>query len=77
MATQFLGYLGNNGVLTDGHGVPLGTYRIVATWRLPRTAWVSTRMCQVEAVINGVTYTGRSPGIGMHYKGKVKHSQKR
>ncbi len=71
MATQCLGYLGKNGILTDWHGTPIGTYRIVATWRTPRS-YVSNTMSQVEARINGVLYTGRSAGVGMAYTGTPK-----
>lgn len=62
-------YLGADGVLTNWQGEPIGTYRVVSTWRTPRS-FVSSRMRQVEATIGGVRYTGRSAGVGMLWKGK-------
>jgi hypothetical protein len=62
-------YLGKDGILTDWHGRQLGTYRIVATWRTPRS-WVSSTMSQVQATVDGVRYTGRSAGVGMIYHGR-------
>ena len=64
-----IAYLGNNGVLTDWHGATIGTYRITSTWPTPRS-YVSGAMHQVRAVVDGVTYTGRSAGIGLIYRGK-------
>jgi len=58
------------GILTDWHGTELGTYRITRTWRTPRS-YVSSTMHQVYATVDGVTYTGRSAGVGMIFKGKV------
>src|ERR1700691_1873235 len=62
-------YLGRDNVLTDWHGNSLGTYRVTSTWRTPRS-YVSTTMSQVRAIVNGVTYTGRSAGQGMIYCGR-------
>jgi len=64
-------YLGPARVLTDWHAQRIGTYRIVSSWTTPRST-VSERMHQVEAVVDGVTYTGRSAGLGMIFKGKRK-----
>jgi len=63
-------YLGNDNRLTDWHGRTLGTYREVAKWRI--NSWLSTHMYQVEATVDGVTYTGRSHGKGMLFRGKAK-----
>ena len=63
-------YLGQNGQLTDWHGNVLGTYRITATWRTPRS-FVSATMHQVYATVNGVQYTGRSAGVGMVFAGRA------
>jgi hypothetical protein len=60
-----------NGVLGDFHGNPIGTWRAVSTWRTPRSFYSGT-MSQIEAVVNGVRYTGRGAGEGMVYKGKRK-----
>lgn len=68
-----IGYLGEKGILTDWHGRALGTFRYVSTWRTPRS-YISSTMSQVEAVIDGITYTGRSAGKGMIWKGKRKKS---
>jgi hypothetical protein len=65
-----IAYLGKNGVLSDWHGRRLGTYRITSTWRIH--SWVSRTMHQVEAAVAGVTYTGRSCGVGMIYRGRRK-----
>lgn len=65
------GYLTHGGVLTDWNGKKIGTYRIIASWKLPNS-YISDRMFQAEAIVNGVTYTGRSAGVGMAYRGKRK-----
>lgn len=67
-------YLGKDGQLTNWGGEVIGTYRITASWYTPRS-FVSSRMFQVRATVNGVTYTGRSAGVGMLYRGRrVKES---
>jgi hypothetical protein len=65
-----IAYLGKDGVLTDWHGRPLGTYKIISTWRTPRS-YVSTTMHAVHATANGKLYKGRSAGVGMSFSGKV------
>jgi hypothetical protein len=62
-----------NGVLGDWHGNDIGTWCATSTWRTPRS-YVSSTMSQIEATVNGVTYTGRGAGIGMIFKGKPKRS---
>ncbi len=64
-------YLGKDGVLTTWHGEAVGTYRVVKTWKIPGNILSST-MSQVEAMIDGIVYTGRSCGEGMIYQGKRK-----
>lgn len=64
-----IGYLHTDGILTNWHGCPIGTYRIAATWKTPRS-YVSATMSQVYATVNGITYTGRSAGIGMLFRGR-------
>ncbi len=58
------------GELTDWQGKAIGKCRIVAKWKTC-SVWGS-HMYQIEAVVNDVTYTGRSFGSGMAYKGKAK-----
>ncbi len=62
-------------VLTTWHGEWLGNASIVASWRTPRSAY-SDRMYQVEVIIDGRTYTGRSNGVGMVWKGKPKATRR-
>ena len=69
--THIIAYLGKGGVLTDWHGCPLGTWKTVATWRTQRS-WVSGTMSQIEAIVDGVVYTGRGAGEGMIFKGRRK-----
>ena len=69
---RIVAYLGKDNVLTDWHGNPIGTYRIVSTWKLPYWYYISTTMHQVEATVDNILYTGRSCGIGMLYRGKRK-----
>jgi hypothetical protein len=65
-----IGYLGADRKLYSCNGKALGAYRITATWRMPRTCFISSYQHQVEARINGMTYTGRSFGKGMIFKGR-------
>lgn len=68
---RIVAYPAENGLLCDWHGNVIGTYRIVATWKTPRS-YVSSTMHQIEARVNGVTYTGRGAGVGMSFTGKRK-----
>lgn len=68
---HLIAYPGKDGVLTDWHGRQLGTWKSVASWPMPRS-WVSNTMHQIEAVVDGVTYTGRGCGVGMIFRGKRK-----
>ena len=65
-----IGYLGDDRKLQTSGGAVLGRYRITATWRMPRTCWVSSTQHQVEATVQGRTYTGRSFGKGMIFRGR-------
>lgn len=70
--THLVAYLGKDGKLTRWDGEVIGTYRIVATWRTPRS-FVSSTMNQVEArLADGSKWTGRSAGEGMIYQGRLK-----
>ena len=55
--------------LTDWHGKPIGTIRLTVSWRTSRS-YVNSRMYQAYATVNGVTYTGRTTGEGMIFRGK-------
>lgn len=65
-------YCSKGGVLTEWAGKPIGTWHAVTSWRLPLTAWISDRMYQIEAVIDGRVYTGRGCGEGMVWRGRLK-----
>lgn len=67
---RIVAYPTTNGVLSDWHGNALGTWREVASW--PIWSDFYTRMYQIEATVNGVTYTGRGGGLNMIYRGKRK-----
>lgn len=56
--------------LATWEGEFMGNARIVATWKTPRN--YESEMHQVEVVIQGRTYTGRSAGEGMIWTGKAK-----
>jgi hypothetical protein len=58
--------------VTSFGGEILGSARIVSTWKLPLACWISDRMYQVEVVVNGRTYTGRTGGASMIYRGRRK-----
>jgi hypothetical protein len=64
-------YPDKDGVLNDWKGNPLGTWRATSTWRTPRSFFSDT-MSQIEATVDGVTYTGRGAGIGMVFNGRRK-----
>ena len=71
--THVIAYLSvKDDTLTDWHGRALGTYRITHSWRLPWNCYTSTHMHQVEVIVNHITYTGRSCGKGMLYRGRRK-----
>lgn len=57
------------------HGEDLGPMCVVSSWRLPLSCWLSDRMYQVEATVNGVVYTGRTTGGGMIARLKRKAGQ--
>jgi hypothetical protein len=74
MATQHLGYPMANGILGDCHCKPIGTWRSVSAWRV--NSWIGSHMHQIEAVIDGVTYTGRGFGEGMALTGRPKRTNR-
>lgn len=69
---RIIAYLGRNEELHDWHGRQLGTYRVTASWRIH--SYMSDTMCQVEALVNGVAYKGRSGGVGLVYRGRRKRA---
>ena len=60
-------YPKSDGVLGDWHGNPIGTWRSVSNWKQHGLI-----IHQIEATIEGRTYTGRGQGVGMVYNGKRK-----
>lgn len=69
------GYMASDmATVTDWHGTPLGKAKVIASWATP-FSYVSERWFQVECTIDGVTYTGRTAGEGMSYRGKRKVRQ--
>jgi hypothetical protein len=69
--SHIIAYPKENGVLGDWHGNAIGTWRAVSTWKTPRS-YMSSTMSQIEAVVDGIRYTGRGAGEGMIFKGKAK-----
>jgi hypothetical protein len=64
-----IAYMSNDmGSVTDWHGETLGHAKVKTSWATP----TNDRCYQVECNVNGITYTGRTGGGGMIYKGKVK-----
>lgn len=66
-------YPSDNNILTDWHGIVIGTWKTVASWSVE--SYIGSRMHQIEARVNGIVYTGRGFGKGMSYKGKRKARQ--
>ena len=62
-----------SGILGDWDGRPIGTWRATSTWRTPRS-WFSSTQSQIEATVDGVTYTSRGAGVGCIYRGRRKRS---
>ncbi len=62
-----------DGVLSDWHGVRLGSWRAVSSWLV--RSYVGERMFQIEARVDGVLYTGRGFGVGCIYRGRRKAVQ--
>lgn len=63
-------YPAKGGILCDWSGNQIGRWRAVAWW--PVRSYLGSTMYQIEAVIDGRTYTGRGFGEGMLWRGKVK-----
>jgi len=64
-----IAYPGKDGRLNDWHGQQIGTYRILSTWRTPRS-FISSTMSSIECFVNGIRYVGRGAGIGMILRAK-------
>jgi hypothetical protein len=56
-----------SGDLTDRQGNRLGTYKITSTWHVGRHRDPIHQVC---ALVDGVTYTGRSQGEGYVFRGR-------
>jgi len=69
-ADRIIAYPGPDNVLQDWHGKALGRWQTVASW--PRARWTADRIYQIEAVVAGVTYTGRGLGQGIIFRGRRK-----
>ena len=72
-AGLLIAYPAKDGALTDWHGRTIGTWRAVSSWRV--NSFIGSRMYQIEAVVNGATYTGRGFGEGMIYRGRPKRGR--
>lgn len=62
------------GTMRDWSGNIIGTCKIKAWW--PIRSFIGDRMYQIEATIDGRTYTGRGLGSNMIWKGKLKRGSK-
>lgn len=54
--------------LTDWRGNRIGHIALGAGWRV--RSYIGSRMYQAYATVDGVTYTGRTFGEGMSFRGK-------
>lgn len=71
--THATAYPGADHKLMLWDGKVIGTWRAVASWRI--NSWIGDRMYQIEAIIDGRTYTGRGLGEGMLWRGRIKASR--
>lgn len=70
------GYLSaDRKTIIDWAGHFLGEARVKSQWKTPES-FASAEMYQIEALIDGVFYTGRGSGESMLWKGKRKTEQK-
>lgn len=73
-----IGYMSSDlSHVTDTNGKVIGKATVVASWPMPKTCYVSSRQYQVECVVDGKRYTGRTFGGGMSWRGKAKKEGKR
>lgn len=63
-----IAYPRENGILGDWHGEPIGTWRVLSSWRV--NSYIGSRMYSIEARVNGVRYVGRGFGLGMSLRAK-------
>lgn len=61
--------------LVDFNGTVIGSARVVNTWAI-RAGIVSDAMYQVECIIDGFAYTGRTAGAMMLWRGKIVRDRK-
>lgn len=69
-----IAYPAKDGALHNWHGKILGSWRAVSSWLV--RSYYGPRMYQIEATVNGITYTGRGFGEGMLFRGRAKKSRK-
>ena len=73
--THAAGYLSSDmKAIHSWEGEVIGSARVVSSWPMPRS-WQSDRQYQVVATIDGRTYTGRTMGAGMLWRGRLKRSK--
>lgn len=61
--------------ITSWSGKRMGDARVVSSWPMPFNCHTTNRMHQVEADIDGQTYTGRCAGGNMLWRGRIKKQQ--
>jgi len=67
---HLIAYLGKDFTVTTWDGHVIGQYRVLSTWKTPRSMWSSTMSSVVVRLHDGRTYTGRSAGVGMTVKAR-------
>ena len=68
-----LAYPGDNGMLNDWHGKPIGTFKVISSRPaifFGRKSFISDRYYYMAAKVDGVCYSLRGFGTGMIAKGK-------
>jgi hypothetical protein len=65
---HLIAYPAGNGVLRDGQGNSIGTWKAVSSWRV--NSWMGPMTYQIEARVRGFTYMGRGGGVGLVFRGK-------
>lgn len=63
-----IAYPSKDNVLGDWHGKPIGTWRVLSSWKI--RSLYADRMYSIEARVNGVRYVGRGFGEGFMLRAK-------